>query len=294
MSDPVPHIAYDSAQNFSQFQLKALADWAKGMSDSRLAIVQKQLNEAVLAYDEFRDVALVGLALAARGDAVNHEVESRGGVAMPSVLIVPWGKSIADVEKWTLTDYTKLPSPEDRGIVVQTEERPLCMLLEGFTPGVSEAVREHIPNNNHPSLSDNSMIIDSDNANHFDQFVKLPDLVNDYDEAESYRKAENDFSGLPIISSEVIDVDSFSHTLEGTFFAETTTLERQGEDNFHTPVEDPMDIDVYLDAVEPLTQSPEAQVSPEDDDDGDVGYFSSDNLDERIGEPIDPSSLRTE
>lgn len=133
------------------------------------------------------------------------EIERRCGVPLLHPVCVPWSKSITDEKKWSLTDYTKLPPPEERGIFVQREECPLNVLLQGF------------PEDSCP-LKVNDIPIKNDT----DQFIRLPDILNDPDEAEAYRMANNDFSGLPVVSCEIIDVDNSKNNFDASLLSEVT------------------------------------------------------------------------
>lgn len=208
--------AYVGADYFSEFQTKALVDWVLSMSDNRLEIVRNQLMHAIAAYDTMKDDFMVGTALLARSQTVMIEIERRGGIPMLNPVCVPWGKSITDGTNWSLTDYTKLPSPEERGIFVQTEEHPLNVLLQG------------LPEDSRP-LTVNNVPIKNDT----DQFIRLPDSLNDPDEAEAYRMADNDFSGLPVVSCEIIDITN-SNKFDASLLSEVTTFTTVNETFYQT------------------------------------------------------------
>lgn len=231
MEDIGQHTPESASVEFAPEQRQALATWAQGFSDYRLEITRCQLLKAISLYNN-RDETLTGLALVARMGAISAEIDRRGGVPLMDPILVPWGKPIESVNEWTLTDFTRLQSLEDP-TQAQTVIHP---------PTVTDTVADqanlstpwaHI---HHPTLTYRLVTKDAQNVsppadtdlyvqwtniittaaiqemhdNGFaaDQLYKVwvIDRANNSLDAEIYRLAENDTSGLPIISCDVLDV----------------------------------------------------------------------------------------
>lgn len=220
--------------DFSQAQRTALAIWARSLSDYRLEITRNQLIYAITAYDANKDDTTAGLALIARMEAVTAEITSRGGVTPLHPICIPWGKSLIPFTEWSLTDYTKVP-PTTNAHTEATTAIHLPTVTYTITDDdnpTAPATVIHQPTvtyfltpNNAPEDSipvdealytilqnlDDAVVEAIHNiaaATGEDRDVTVTDHVNDKFEAETYRLADNDTSGLPIISTDIIDMDN--------------------------------------------------------------------------------------
>lgn len=228
------------SQEFSQRQQHALATWARSLSDHRLEVTRNQLLHAIVRRNADKDDTTTGFALIARLEAVTAENERRGVVPAMIPLCIPWGKSLNTVADWSLTDFTKVPPTNDPpqtqtvnpqavtavhfptlAHVVTDDDNPDASPTVIHHPTVTHFIT-HDSAPNSPQLVSAALYTAIQNLNdatiqeinavaaasRLDNDVEVPDLINDAAEAENYRLADNDTSGLPIISCETIDVDN--------------------------------------------------------------------------------------
>lgn len=212
--DKIPDYSARAAQSLTTLQKQALAVWAKQLSNQRIEAVRTQLWQAITAYDPRLDHVTTVFALEARRQAVVHEIERRGGVPSRNLIIIPWGMSLVDTDKWSMTDFAQLPPSDEQQL-----ESPL-----------SNRALER--NDQEPAASSKTYREESRESNMatgtlgYPQYFPGPVEVYDNNGFEAYRLAENDLSGLPIISTCVIDNDNLFGIVDHSDFFDADTLPR--------------------------------------------------------------------